>query len=205
MIRLPRFEANLLRIVHGVLQRAPLEKVLPLVSERLPRPACLSRQAVELLQDTLAKGTVSLLARQGWRRERFVRGSQVSAGRLWQRTPAQELGLSFSGHALDFLIWLTAWDQKEKSVPPSPPADEIASGDHWLFFQTYRLFHNTDVGAALRNCEAIAANGMCRLMFPDDFAGLPEAPAPQWGFWTTGVGACILECFQVILSIRWID
>src|SRR5262245_54049329 len=85
-----RFEANLLRILHGVLGRAPAEQVVPLVQKRLPRPKCLRREAVELVQDALGKGTVWILAREGWRRERFLRGGTVRDGRLWQRTPPVE-------------------------------------------------------------------------------------------------------------------
>src|SRR6516162_3110461 len=56
-----RFEANLLRILRSFLQRAPLERALPLVMEPSDRPPCLSRAVVELVQDHLRKGCVWLL------------------------------------------------------------------------------------------------------------------------------------------------
>src|SRR5947209_5453334 len=78
-------------------------------AEPPPPPACLSRPAVRLVKDALAKGCVFLLARRGgWRVERHLRGGRVAEGRLWQRTPPAELGLTFSRHALEFLVWITA-------------------------------------------------------------------------------------------------
>ena len=203
MKKLSRFEANLLGIVHGVLQRAPLEKVLPLVTARVARPTCLSRDAVVLLQDTLAKGTVWLLAREGWRRERFVRGSQVADGRLWQRTFPADLGLAFSQHALGFLIWLTAWTPEEKEFPAGPPAEELTTADRLLFFLTYRVLRGTAVGQTLRRIDFIAGDGLCRLMFPDDFKKPPGSL--DWKSWTSSPASCILECLQGPLAQRWIE
>ena len=64
-----RFEANLLRLLHYFLQQAPVQQALPLLEAKLDRPRCLSRAAVELVQDALAKGIMLLLVRLGgWRR-----------------------------------------------------------------------------------------------------------------------------------------
>jgi FtsH ternary system domain X6 len=203
MKQLSRFEANLLRIVHGIFQRAPLEKVLPLVTARVPRPPCLCRHAVDLLQDTMAKGTVSLLAREGWRRERFVRGTTVADGRLWQRTQPADLGLTFSQHALGFLIWLTAWTPEETEFPAGPPAEDLTTADRVLFFLTFRLLRGTEVGQALRRADFIASDGLCQLVFPDDFKKPPGTLS--WKFWMASPGSSILECLQRELTQRWVE
>src|SRR5687768_8729293 len=97
-----RFEANLLRLLHYFLQQAPVQQALPLLEAKVDRPKCLSRDAVELVQDALAKGCVLLLVRLGgWRRERFLRSEKPVEGRLWERTKPPELALSFSRNALD--------------------------------------------------------------------------------------------------------
>src|SRR6476620_7070891 len=104
-----RFEANLLRLLYFFLRREPIERALPLVENRCQAPTCLSRGAVRLVQDALSKGCTFLLAQHdGWRKERHLRGERVVEGRLWQRTPPGELGLPFSGHSLEFLVWITA-------------------------------------------------------------------------------------------------
>src|SRR4051812_37392059 len=94
-----RFEANLLRLLYYFLRREPIERALPLVENRCQAPACLSRTAVRLVQDALAKGCPFLLGRRGgWMKERHLRGERVASGRLWQRTLPPDLGLAFSGH-----------------------------------------------------------------------------------------------------------
>src|SRR4051812_20827770 len=104
-----RFEANLLRLLYYFLRREPAERALPLVEQRLEAPSCLSRPAVRLVQDALAKGCTFLLAqRGGWRDERHLRGERIVGGRLWQRTSPAELGLSFSRQTLTFLMWITS-------------------------------------------------------------------------------------------------
>src|SRR5438477_11794286 len=76
--RVSRFEANLLDILRFFLRRMALERVQKRIIEECPRPKCLSRAAVRLAEDMLAKGCVSLLARAGgWRRERYLRGAGV--------------------------------------------------------------------------------------------------------------------------------
>ena len=115
-----RFEANLLRLLYYFMRREPQERALPLLEERRPVPACLSRTAVRLVQEALAKGTTFLLAHGtiggGWRVERHLRGElnkeKPAEGRLWHRTPPEQLGLTFSRHSLELLIWLTAEQPK---------------------------------------------------------------------------------------------
>src|SRR5688500_16050197 len=109
MLNVSRFEASLLRLLYYFLRREPIERALPLVEARCEPPACLSRGAVRLIQDALAKGCTFLLAqRGGWRDERHLRGERIASGRLWQRTPPADLGLTFSRRSLEFLIWITA-------------------------------------------------------------------------------------------------
>src|SRR6478672_12767606 len=100
-----RFEANLLRVLRFFLKQVPAEQALRLVHDRIDRPKCLSADAVHLVRDSLAKGCVLYVARAGaWKRDRFLRDSSPRFGRLWERSPLERLTLSFSKHALDFLI-----------------------------------------------------------------------------------------------------
>jgi len=56
----------------------------------------------------------------------------------------------------------------------------------------------------LRTRTSVARNGLCRLMFPEDFADAP-LEGDEWRPWTSGVGSCILECLQRPLAVRWIE
>jgi hypothetical protein len=208
MKAISRFEYNLLRILHFFLQRVPLEQVrTPLVNRsEKERPRCLSRTAVELVQEALAKGTTELVARAGgWRRERFLRHDQPVEGRLWERTPPGELGLTFSAHSLDFLLWITAVKPSEPKNHWAPLPEELTVGDWLLLFHAYKALRDTDVGLVLRTRRAFARHVLCRLAFPEDFAANQEEVELDFSVWTTAPGSCILEAMQQELAGRWVE
>jgi hypothetical protein len=203
------FAANLLRILRGLLRQAPLEQILPLILREFPGPARLSRDALNLVEDSLAKGCTLILAREGgWRRERFLRGDRIAQGRLWQRTPPAELGLSFSHHSLELLIWLTAADPLHGTPGGSTPkfADSApggwTGGDRLLCFLAYDALRESAVRPVLVRSQPFATDGLIRLMFPDDFPNQPIS-AVDFKPWVAGVGAGILEAFQSRLAQRW--
>lgn len=202
MTALSRFEASLLRILHGILQRAPLERVQSLVLTDMPMPPCLAREAVVLIQNTLARGLVSILARQGWRRERHLRLGQVREGRLWERIPLEERRLEFSPFSMTLLIWLTATAARASDMPECD-LEQLTAADRLLTVLAYQLLRNTDLGASLRKCAFVTSNALCRLIFAEDFGS--EKSAPDWRPWSTGVGACIIEAFQDTLRDRWLE
>jgi hypothetical protein len=200
-----RFEANLLRLLHFFLGRVPAEQALPLLAVGSKAPSCLGRVAVGLVQDALAKGTALRMARDGgWRRERHLRGGGVAVGRLWERTPPQELGLTFSGQALDFLMWVTAVDPKRsrENAWKAEPA-RFTPGDRALFYFAYAALHehgiHRDLGLPSR--PAFLRHALCRLAFPEDFA---DDEPPDFAPWTAGVGAAMLEALQSPLAARWL-
>jgi hypothetical protein len=201
-----RFEADLLRILHCLLQRAPLEQALPLLLAGHVRPPCLGRAAVELVQDALGKGCVRLLARRGgWRRERHLRAERVVEGRLWERTPPEELGLAFSRATLEFLVWLTETDFREEEVSSwSAPADGLTLGDRSLLLFAHEALHATGIGKVLRAQPAFANDGLCWLLYPDQLARPAAGVAPDLSPWMQGVGPCLLEAFQPGLAERWL-
>src|SRR5205823_180485 len=45
----------------------------------------------------------------------------------------------------------------------------------------------------------------CWLAFPDDFTRRPAEQTIDFGRWTGGVGACILEAMQSELARRWVE
>lgn len=211
-----RFEHNLLRILHFFLGRVPTEQARPLVANRWEKekPKCLSRDCVDLVKDALGKGCVELLARGlrrvsarsgGWRRERFVRGDAVVEGRLWERTPPEQLGLAFSPHSLDFLLWITTTRPADEKTAWTPKESELTLGDLLLLYFAYWHLRETDAGPYLRKRPPFTRHGLCRLAFPDDFAANEENPEPNFKPWTNGVGACILEASQGDLAERWVE
>jgi hypothetical protein len=201
-----RFEYNLLTILRFVLGQVPAEQAMPLMKARASRPACLSRTAVELVQDTLAKGCVLFLVRSGgWRRERFLRAGQPTAGRVWDRVPEAERSLDFSRHALEFLIGLTADVPGGNNDTWDALTDELTPGDELLFYLAYEaLTRDADTAAALQRKAAFRENRLAWLTHPGDFAGPDEPTPPRFDPLFEKQWAAILECLQPYLTVHWI-
>jgi len=198
-----RFEADLLSILRFFLRRAPAEQALPLLKTAHDAPPCLSRGAVELVQETLAKGCTLLLARGGWRRKRFLRGETIAEGRLWERTPPAELGLHFSRQSLQFLIWVTASPLPARKKRPLFRRQELTAGDWLLFYLAHAALRSLEGWDAFAAHEVFAQNALCRLAFPQDFAVQPGPAAEDFAAWTAGVGAAVLEALQAELARSW--
>jgi hypothetical protein len=196
-----RFEAKLLKVLQCFLRRSPLDHALAVITSQEAPPECLSRDAVELVQDNLAKGCSLILARAGgWRREQHLRGQDVIDGRLWERTTPSELGLTFSRHSLRFLIWITAHKPGDEKPKWSAREEELTQADCLFFYLAYSALRETEVAHPLRTRPGFWGNSLCRLAFSEDFQGA----VPDFRSWTTGLGACILEALQHELAERWV-
>ncbi len=201
-----RFEADLLSLLYFFLRREPVERAVPLLEKGHTPPGCLSRGAVRLIQDALTKGCVSLLAeRGGWRRERFLRDGRAVEGRLWERTLPSELGLTFSRQTLEFLCWATAVKPGNKESPQPLVLHELTDGDRLLLFFAHEgLRQYTGPHLEWKTQPGFADHALCRLAYPDDFAGADIGRLPDFGPWMTGFGAWVLEALQNDLAARWI-
>jgi hypothetical protein len=199
-----RFEHNLLRLLHFFLRQAPVQQALPLLETKLQRPKCLHRDAIELVKDALGKGCVLLLAHLGgWRKERHLRNDKIVEGRLWERTPPNQLGLPFSRNTLDFLMWITAEKAAEEKQGWRPVA-EVTLGDLLLFYFAFEQLRPNDLAANLLKCSPFDTNGLIWLAFPDEHAKASSTSVPDFKPWLGGVGAYILEALQPVLTERWI-
>jgi hypothetical protein len=202
------FEANLLRILHYLLRHASVEQARQGLETSLQAPPCLNRGAIELVQDTLAKGTMLLLARAGgWRCERFLRGPTVFEGRLWERTAPADLALSFSGASLEFLIWITSVNpEKTREVVWKPNPETLTLGDHLLLSFAFSALHqdNWHRRLDLVHRPVFCRHPLCRLAFPEDFGG---ATAQRVDFlpWVEGSAAWVLETVQSELANHWLE
>jgi hypothetical protein len=201
-----RFEANLVRIVRFVLGAVPAAQAHPLIFQKCARPRCLSRAAVVLVQDALAKGCVRLLARHGgWRRERYLRTNEVADGRLWQRTPPAELGLHFSRHTLELLMWLAAEDPSNRKTRRQSAADaSLTAADAVVCYHVFAALVDTKAAPGLATRLGFGQQTLCRLAFPGAMADRGGDAALDFSRWTQGVGGCILEAMQRELKNRWL-
>jgi hypothetical protein len=209
MQNVSRFEANLLRLLYYFLRREPAERALPLVEARVAAPPCLSKGAVGLVKDALAKGCTFLLAqRGGWRKERHLRGEKVVSGRLWERTKPEDLGLTFSRHSLAFLIWITSARPGDKDPSWAPDHDKLTPADLLLLFYAHEGLRETidNLGApVMRKRAPYREHALCWLAYPEDYTGIAAEVQPRWGPWTNGLGSCMLEAMQPELAVRWLQ
>jgi len=199
-----RFEAHLLRLLRFFLHQGSVQQALPLLEAPLERPKCLTRTAVDLVKDALAKGIVVLLCRRGaWRVERHLRAEQIVEGRLWQRTPPQNLGLTFSVNTLDFLVWITAKKQAEEKQSWKA-SDKVTVGDLLFLFFAYEQLRSEELGTNLLQQEPLRTHGLVWLAYPDELARQGIEAQPDFAPWLDGVGACMLEALQPALAERWV-
>lgn len=205
MISVRPFEADILRVLHAVFGRTPVEPVLEILLRKRPRPKCLGGNALSLIEGTLARGCVRKLARlDGWRHRRFVQGDRVVEGRLWERTPPEWLKLRFSEETLAFLIHLVADDPIRWPVNPCFTANPPTLGDSLLLLYTLATFRDTKVAGFLGNMPAYRSNELCRLAFPHDFAEVSDFEEPKFGNWVEPPRSWLLETLQGWLAEHWI-
>ncbi len=197
-----KFEHDLLVILRYVFGRAAPQQAQAILATKQPAPKCLSRDCVELVKDTLAKGIVLYLVRAGgWRNEPFLAAGEPTGGRVWDRVPQPIRRPTFSRSVVELLIWLTAErpdaaNERRLPCPDPSPADEL------YFALAYdRLRGDPDWQAGLRIRTAFANNPYCWLLSPGDFA---EAAPPDFAPLFAGARAAMLECLQPELARRWI-
>lgn len=107
-IAVTRAEANLLTVARVAMGVVPAMDAMRLLVTSLPPPQKLGPTARAALSDTLARGTVLSLARQGgW----MLEGQQ----RLWDRTSAPPL--AFSANTVRLLQWVLSAPLAEADVP----------------------------------------------------------------------------------------
>jgi hypothetical protein len=200
-----KFESNLLHILRFFVGHLPSDRGLQLIRAAAPRPPCLSRTAVELIQDSLAKGGVLALVRSGgWRNDRFLRDGKPIEGRIWERSPLEERVLHFSRHVVDFLMWATSERVHETQAPWDAPPAALTPADElffWLAFDACRA--DPDLTAVLRHKNAFRMNPLCWLASPGDITEAEPQP-PDFAPCFTGLRAAILECLQTHLAARLI-
>ena len=201
-----RFETDLVRLLHALLGRAPIEAVAPTIAARQERPACLSPAAVDLIRDSLAKGYAWRLARAGgWRRDRTLRDGRAASGRLWERSTAEDLAPSFSGQSLEFLLWLASDDPGDRPSRWEPDSSGLSVGDLVFLLFAYEAIRPTGFGPTLRTLASFRDHGLCRLAFPDDFADNRGRDTPDMTRWASGPGAAVVEALGPWLGTRWAE
>lgn len=200
MKSLSRFEANLMSILYGLLGERPQSAIAAALDATLERPSCLTRDTVEMVQDALRKGLVKWLAEtDGWQTQRFLRRDEVVQGRLWERSEASELAMDFTGHTLDFLMTITAGNDKDDASRWAPRGlKPLALGDLIFLFKAFDTVREMRVARHWAKMKAIRAHPLVALCMPHRSAGNIDFTE-----WMDGTRASILEGLQSKLARDW--
>lgn len=113
-------EAHLLMLARCAVGQVPTVDVLRLLASSVTPPSTLGPTARRLLADTLGRGTVLALARQGgWR--------EGPGGRLWERRPAP--ALHFSGSMVRLFQWLLRTPLGDPGAAPLALTEPLTLGE----------------------------------------------------------------------------
>lgn len=200
-----RFEYQLLHLLRFFLGHYAQAPGLGLLREEMTGPPCISPNAIRLVKDTLAKGCVQFLVRQGgWRNERYLRQGAAQTGRLWQRLPPDERRLHFSAVVLDFLIWATSQPLPQPKRPWNPPSSGLTAADELFFFLALDACRgDREIFQCLKPRNVFAHNPYCWLINPRDFLNLPTHSPPNFEPLFAPDRVMILEAIQPWLEQRW--
>lgn len=203
MKEVSEFEAKLLRILRCLMHRTSADQSLSLFVQTTPRPKCLSRQCIELVQDNLSKGVTEWLARSGWMTGRFLRNQSVVTGRLWQRHPPESVRLTFSRNSMELLIWLTTENFSDPASPVAIDVETVTPGDELLMLMTFSALRSTLGAAILVKQPGFRNHGLLALLFPEVVAVLNGFEDPNVRIWCEPDRAWILEALQSKLAQQW--
>ncbi len=196
MKEVSEFEARLLRILRCLMHRASIDQTLALLVQPVARPRCLSRTCVELIQDGLSKGVTAWLARSGWMNARTLRNGDVASGRLWLRHHPSSMALTFSRNSMELLIWLTAENFAEPTVPLELDANTVTIGDRLLMLMTFSALRTTVGVNVLVRQSGFSTHGLTSILFPESAALIPGFSEPNLGFWFQPETTWVLEALQ---------
>lgn len=197
------FEAKLLQILHYLLRRGDEQQALDLVFQTTESPTCLTKNAITLIQTTLARGIVRILTySSGWKIEKSIHDDTILQGRLWERHGPETMALEFSPYSLRLLVWLTA-ENPQDPRKRWPGSNDLTMGDQILLFLIFSALRSTDLLHRLRQRKIFAQNALCRLFFPTDFISEAAQTLPDFRPWLRGVGSTVLEALQKELSEQY--
>jgi hypothetical protein len=89
----------------------------------------------------------------------------------------------------------------------APDPGQLTTGDQALLYYAYAALRGGDAPPELGLVRrpAFLRHGLCRLAFPEDFAGAADDEPPDFAPWTGAPGACVMEALQSDLAIRWAE
>jgi hypothetical protein len=104
-------------------------------------------------------------------------------------------------------MWITAVKLPGSSEQPWSAAEgELTLADRLLLYYAYGAVRiSKGIAATVRALAPLRRHALCRLAYPEEFAGQGADVPIDFAPWTGGLGAAILEALQPELALRWQD
>lgn len=187
-----RSEANVLTLARVAVGLVPAQDALRLLVTSLAPPDKLGPSARAALQDTLSRGLVLALGRQGgW--------LGLDARRLWERTPAPPL--HFTGNTVRLLRWLVNAPLAEAEVPPLVLEGALTPAEEAVVTILLEALHGTGCEAALARQPALRTSALVTLAHAGPMAralALDDVPAfdvARLALWVDGLRSLLARAW----------
>jgi hypothetical protein len=191
-----REERDLLVVARALVERGPYAAIEPILRADV-RLDGLTVDAMRLLRDTLAKGSVLALARGGgWRKIARRAGAGVEVGRLWEVAEPQ---LRFSHFAFALCRWLTCVPLLQ-ARPPLLAAVPRTGGDELVAMFACALVEDELLERVV--AWNLAPSALAWLACPRMLAEAEDAPPPAVAFERLVAEPVVLEGLSDELARR---
>ena len=192
-LTITRAETNVLTLARVAVGAIPAMDVMRLLVSSVSTPVRLGPTARAALADTLSRGTVLALARQGgW----ITFGDQ----RLWERSSPPKLG--YTGNLIRLINWLLATPLTEVEQPPLTLKGPLTAAEDAFVALLLDRLRGTGCEAALARQPALRSSPLTILAH----AGLLVREAPLTGQVHFDVHALApwVEGFRTLLARSWL-
>jgi hypothetical protein len=189
-----RAEANLLTLARTAVGLVPAGDVLRLLATSVPPPTKLGPTAQRVLAETLSRGAVLVLARQG--------GWQVEAGgRLWERH-ARPPQLVFTGNIVRLLQWVLKTPLADQDLPPLGTHGPLTLGESLIAASLLDRLRGTGCEGALARQHALRTAPLVVLANVVELARVGPLEAPSFDAAALGL---TIEGIGGLLTRSWVS
>ncbi len=195
-------ERELIAVARAVMGQGSFASIEPTLASAVTIER-LGPSAMGILEDTLAKGVVKMLARLGGAEPRLRPGASASAARVFEVRGAPVL--AFGPYTFELLRWLTA---SALDDPSTTELDAIPRtlGDHVVAYLALRLVVDTRLERVVARQPALRRSSLAWLghagaLARKEHAGEPPAIAELLAL---DDARTVVECLAGDLAQRWI-
>lgn len=201
MIHVAPAEADLLAVARGLVSRDAYGSIEPILASPGPDVARLAPAAMRILERTLARGVVKVLAQLGGGTPR-QRPGHPGRKRVFEVRPPPVL--AFSAWTFELLRWMTTAQLAARDNPHHLTMPPVALADQIVAYLVLRLVE----GRRLERAVASSMGLLCPLTwlgFPRMLAHYHATDAAIDDLLKTEDARTVVECLELDLARRWAE